>query len=208
MQLSARWGSGRSSGMPEPRYPTLDEFWRRLDARDAEPDLRAALKGRTHREEHGTPRLGAARGAVAEAVAARLLAGSAVPPAALAAFLDQTYDRQLGRGDEQVGLMPTPELIPAGLDLLHSRNFAQLSESEQDELLAQAERGELEGGERFDSSVWFKRIRGKLLLGYGSDPRGMVQMGFPGPSYQPGHIWLDRGEVLARVKRKPGYLHL
>jgi hypothetical protein len=194
--------------MPEPRYPTLEEFWKRLEVRKVEPDLRAQLAQRVSREERGTPRLGAERGAVAAAVAARLLPGSAVPPEALASFLDESYDRQLGRGDERAGVAPTAELIPAGLDLLAGRNFTQLSESEQDELLAAAERGELEGGERFDSSVWFKRIRGKFLLGYGSDPRAMVQMGYPGPSYQPGHIWLDRGEVAARVKRKPGYLRL
>jgi Gluconate 2-dehydrogenase subunit 3 len=194
--------------MPEPRYPTLDEFWERLEVRDTEPDLRAELDGRTRREERSTPRLGDARGAVAVAVAARLLPGSAVPPEALAAFLDETFDRQLGRGDEQAGVMPTPELIPAGLDLLAARGFAALAAEQQDALLEQAERGELDGGERFDSSAWFKRIRGKLLLGYGSDPRGMVEMGFPGPSYKPGHIWLDRGEVAARAKRKPGYLRL
>jgi hypothetical protein len=194
--------------MPEERYPTLEEFWKRLSVRDTEPDLRAQLESRTRREERGTPRLGDARGAIAAAVAARLLPGSAVPPEALASFLDETFDRQLGRGDETVGVLPTPELIPAGLDLLLARRFGELAPSAQDEVLAQAERGELEGGERFDSSVWFKRIRGKFLLGYGSDPRGMVQMGFPGPSYRPGHIWLDRGEVAARAKRKPGYLRL
>jgi hypothetical protein len=194
--------------MPEPRYPTLDEFWKRLDVRDTEPDLRAKLDGRTRREERRTPRLGDARGAVAVAVAARLLPGSAVPPEALAAFLDETFDRQLGRGDEQAGVVPTAELIPSGLDLLAARDFAALGPEQQDALLEQAERGELEGGERFDSSAWFKRIRGKLLLGYGSDPRGMVEMGFPGPSYKPGHIWLDRGEIAARAKRKPGYLRL
>jgi gluconate 2-dehydrogenase gamma chain len=111
--------------------------------------------------------------------------------------------------------MPTPELIPAGLDILdgearsrHGRGFAELEVTQQDALLAQAEQGQIEAGERFDSSVWFKRMRGKLLLGFGSDPRGMVQMGFPGPSYKPGHIWLDRGEVAARAKRKLGYLKL
>jgi Gluconate 2-dehydrogenase subunit 3 len=194
--------------MPDARYPTLDEFWKRLDVRDTEPDLRAELEDRMRRDERGTPKLGAARGAVAAAVAARLLPGSAVPAEALAAFLDDTFDRQLGRGDEQVGVMPTPELIPAGLDLLVQRNFVELDASAQDALLAQAERGELEGGEGFDSAAWFTRTRGKLLLGYGSDPRGMVEMGFPGPSYKPGHIWLDRGEVAARAKRKPGYLRL
>jgi hypothetical protein len=193
--------------MPD-RYPTLEEFWKRLEIRDTEPDLRSELEERMRRQERGTPKLGSDRGAVAAAVADRLLPGSAVPPEALAAFLDDTFDRQLGRGDEQVGVMPTRELIPAGLELLGQHNFVQLDGSAQDSLLAQAERGELEGREGFDSAAWFKRIRGKLLLGYGSDPRGMVQMGYPGPSYQPGHIWLDRGEVAARAKRRPGYLRL
>lgn len=200
--------------MPDQRFPTEDEFWRRLEARDVEPDLRAALRERTAREKHGTPRLGEERGAVAEAVARRLLPGD-VPARALAAFLDWSYDRQLGRGDEAHGTMPTPELIPTGLDVLdresrrgHGRGFAELDDAQQDELLERAEQGGLEGPDGFDATTWFKRVRGKLLLGFGTDPRGMVQMGYPGPSYQSGHIWLDRGEVQARVKRKRGYLQL
>jgi hypothetical protein len=200
--------------MPEERYPTIDEFWRRLGVRDVEADLREALHERTTRDEQGTPRLGAEREAVAAAVARRLLPGD-VPERALAAFLDWSYDRQLGRGDEQHGTMPTPELIPTGLDVLdrearsrHGRSFDALEVANQDELLRLAEKGELQGPEGFDSSTWFRRTRGKLLLGYGSDPRGMVQMGYPGPSYKPGHIWLDRGEVQARVKRRRGYLRL
>jgi hypothetical protein len=203
--------------MPEQRYPTLEEFWRRLEVRHVEPDLRDALRERTGRETLGTPNLGPERGAVAVAVAGRLLPSAAVPAKALAAFLDWSFDRQLGRGDEQVGVLPTSELIPAGLDALtqaarqrHGRRFEELEGDQQDALLAEAERGalQLEGEKRFDSAVWFKRTRGKLLLGYGSDPRGMVEMGFPGPSYETGHIWLDRGEVKARVLRRPGYLQL
>ena len=201
--------------MPDARYPTLDEFWRRLEVREVERDLRQALRERTERESLGTPKLGPVRGATAVAVARRLLPSPAVPAEALAAFLDWSFDRQLGRADEQVGVLPSPELIPAGLDALEQaaqrrdgRSFAELTDDEQDALLAEAERGEVEGGERFDSAVWFKRTRGKLLLGYGSDPRGMVEMGFPGPSYRTGHIWLDRGEVKARTRRRPGYLQL
>jgi hypothetical protein len=203
--------------MPEERYPTLEEFWKRLDIRDVEPDLRQALRERTERERTGTPRLGPDRGAVAAAVARRLVPSAAVPAEALAAFLDWSFDRQLGRGDERAGVLPTPELIPAGLDALeqaaherHGQGFAGLDEGLQDELLAEAERGAvaLAGVEGFDSATWFKRTRGKLVLGYGSDPRGMVEMGFPGPSYRPGHIWLDRGEVLARTRRRAGYLQL
>lgn len=200
--------------MPDARYPTMDEFWRRLDVRDVEPDLRDALRERTSREQLGTPRLGPERGAVAAAVAERLLPGD-VPARALAAFLDSTYDRQLGRGDEAHGTLPSAELIPAGLDALdaearkrYDRGFAELDEAQQDQLLQKTEKGELEGPERFDATTWFKRIRGKLLLGFGTDPRGMVQMGYPGPSYKHGHIWLDRGEVQARAKRRRGYLEL
>lgn len=193
--------------MPEARYPTPDEFWQRLGERGVESDLVQGLRLRTTREHEGTPRLGERRGDVAAAVARRLVPGD-VPPSALAAFLDWSFDRQLGRGDEQAGVLPTAELIPAGLDVLDQRGFLKLADHEQDALLRSAERGELEGPERFDSSAWFKRVRGKLLLGFATDPRGMVQMGFPGPSYKPGHIWLDRGEVLARTKRRRGYLTL
>jgi hypothetical protein len=200
--------------MPDERYPTLDEFWHRLDVRDVEPDLREALHARAARDEQETPRLGPDRGGVAAAVSRRLLPG-AVPPVVLAAFLDWSHDRQLGRGDERHGVMPTPDLIPAGLDVLdaearrrHGRGFAALEPNEQDALLRGAERGELEGPDGFDSATWFKRTRGKLLLGYATDPRGMVQMGYPGPSYKPGHVWLDRGEVQARTKRRRGYLEL
>lgn len=201
--------------MPEPRYPTLAEFWRRLEVRDTEPDLRAVLERRMRREAGGTPRLGSARGGVAAAIAARLLSGSAVPADALAAFLDETFDRQLGRGDERAGVLPTPELIPTGLDAIdaeamkrHGRGFAALGEAEQDVLMRDAERGVLDPRQSFDWPVWFKRLRGKLLLGFASDPRGMVQMGFPGPSYKTGHVWLDRGEVAGRTRRRPGYLWL
>ncbi|MDQ3991435.1 MAG: gluconate 2-dehydrogenase subunit 3 family protein, partial [Actinomycetota bacterium] len=141
----------------------------------------------------------------------RILPG-AVPARALAVFLDEHFDRQLGRADERAGLMPRGDLIPAGFEVLdaaartrHGRSFAELSGDAQVGLLHEAERGELAGPDRFDSSQWFKRVSQLLMLGYGSDPRGMIEMGFPGPSYRPGHVWLDRGEVLARAGRRRGY---
>ena len=146
------------------------------------------------------------------AVVARLLPNT-VPPEALAAFVDEHFDQQLGRGDDRDGLLPRGELLPLGLQLLdeiasreHGRPFADLDGGAQDELLAKAERGELQGAAGFDWSVWFRRLR--ALLGLGSDPRGMVLMGYPGPSYQPGHVGLDEAEVAARVARRRGYLWL
>jgi len=36
----------------------------------------------------------------------------------------------------------------------------------------------------------------------------MVQMGYPGPAFKPGHLWLSQGEIDGRLKRRPGYLEL
>ncbi len=195
--------------MPDERYPTLEEFFTRLDARDVEPDLRDELRERMGRERRPVRRVGVERTVVA--VAERLVPG-AVPATALAAFLDEVFDQQLGRADEPDGLMPRAELIPAGFRTLedhaqkrHGQEFADLTPKEQETLLGEAERGNLKGPPKFDSATWFKRTRGFLLLGYGSDPRGMVEMGFPGPSHRPGHVWLDQGEVAARSARRRGY---
>jgi hypothetical protein len=200
--------------MSDRPYPAdLDEFFRRLDVRGTEPDLRAALRDRLQRGSEPVRRVGNPRTVVA--VARRLVPSDAVPAEALAAFVDDVFDRQMGRADEQVGLMPRQELVPAGFTALdaraereHGRSFGDLDDDAQDELLRSAERGELRGGTGFDAKTWFSRIRELLLLAYGSDPRGMVEMGFPGPSYQTGHVWLDRREVAARARRKPGYLQL
>jgi hypothetical protein len=71
-----------------------------------------------------------------------------------------------------------------------------------------AEQGELPGPQGFSSQLWFSRVRDLALLGFGADPRGMVQMGYPGPSYKPGHVWLGNDEVAARAARKRGYMEL
>jgi Gluconate 2-dehydrogenase subunit 3 len=196
--------------MGERRYPaSMEELFEGLDARDLEPDLRKELRERVFRERRGVRRVGEPDTVVA--VAARLVPG-AVPARALAAFVDEVFDQQKGRGDEQLGLLPRSELMPAGFRALddaaqtaHRTGFAELGGIEQDDLLARAERGDIEGPEGFDSATWFRRVRELLLLGYGSDPRGMVQMGFPGPSYTPGHLWLDVDEVAARERRLLGY---
>jgi hypothetical protein len=198
--------------MHEDRYPTLDEFFRRLEVRDVEPDLRAELSDRLNREGRSVRRVG--NEDTVKAVAERIVPG-AVPPTALAAFLDDVFDKQVGRADDKDGLMPRAELIPRGFRVLEqearkrqNRGFSSLSGDQQDELLGEAEKGNLRDTPTFDSATWFKRTRALLLLGYGSDPRGMVEMGFPGPSYKPGHVWLDEGEIQARVQRRRGYLTL
>ena len=199
--------------MTSPFPQSLDEFFHRLNVRHAEEDLRDELRQRLGRERQAVTRVGPRE--VVVAVCARLVPSDTVPPTALAAFLDEIFDQQKGRGDEQVGLMPRERLIPAGFTALEEaaqrdsgRSFAALDGPAQDELLAKAERGDLEGPEGFDASTWFQRTRALILLGYGSDPRGMIEMGFPGPSYRSGHVWLSELQVRARAERRVGYLEL
>jgi hypothetical protein len=115
----------------------------------------------------------------------------------------------MGRGDERTDVLPREQLMPLGFAILDREvggSFAALAPDAQDDLLSRAERGELHGTEGFDSKVWFERLRDLVLLGFGADPRGMVQMGYPGPSYKPGHLWLEQSGIDARAARKPGYL--
>lgn len=192
------------------RYPSEDEFWKRLEKRGVEDDLVSALHERTGREDTGIHRVGNERTVIA--VVARLLPDT-IPPRSIGAFIDQVFDKQMGRGDEPSGKLPRERMIPAGFSILDERApansvFADLSPDEQDDLLTKAEQGELSGPSGFDSAIWFKRVRDLALLALGSDPRGMVEMGFPGPSYRPGHIWLDEREVEGRAARRSGYMDL
>ena len=191
---------------------SLEEFWAGLEARGVEPDLLETLRQRSAGTTGPIQRVGDE--ALVVAVAERVVPG-VVPARDLAAFLDARFDAQLGRGDERVGLLPREELIPAGFRALdeearrrHGSGFADLPESERDGLLRDAEEGRLPGPEGFDAAEWFGRVRDLLLLAYGSDPRGMVEMGFPGPSYAKGHVWLGKAEVARRAEHAPGYEEL
>jgi hypothetical protein len=195
--------------MPDARYPTESEFWKRLDKRNLEPDLKNELRRRAASQGAAVHRIGPE--ATVIAVIERLLPGSAVPARVLASFAEDSFDKQMGRGDERRGVMARADLLPAGfnqLDEAAGGSFAALGGAAQDRLLAQAEEGQVAGPAGFDSAVWFRRLRDLVLLRYGADPRGMVQMGYPGPSYQTGHVWLDAGEIEGRVRRRPGYMEL
>ncbi len=188
------------------RYPTLEEFWRRLDRREVEADLQAALRARAARVEAQVLRLG--EPATVVAFVEHVLPGSAVPAEVIAGFIESAFDRPMGRGDERSGVLPRAELIPMGFRVLETageRPFAGLPREQQAAVLQRAERGQVAGPPGFDSGLWFRRTRDLALLGYTSDPRGMVQMGYPGPSYRPGYVWLAYGGPEARNRRKPGH---
>ena len=198
--------------MTADRYPTSQEFFERLEVREVEEDLKQELTSRLQRESQPVSLVG--EDSTVVAVASRLLPGD-VPGRALAVFVDQVFDKQLGRGDDPDGLMPRSQHTPAGFKVIddearkrHGAAFAALSGDQQDALLQTAEKGDLQGPEGWDCATWFKRVRQLLILGFGSDPRGMVQMGFPGPSYKPGHLWLGKSGIQARADRRKGYMEL
>ena len=192
---------------------SLEEFFHGLQKRRVEPDLQQRLRARASISVASIERLGDATTVVA--VAARLVPG-AVPAQTLAGFLEANFDLQLGRGDERVGILPRGQLIPAGFRLLdeeatrrHGAAFGEIGVPHQEDLLREAEEGRLGAGvDGFDAGEWFQRVRDLLLLAYGSDPRGMVEMGFPGPSYETGHVWLGETEVARRAARAPGHERL
>jgi hypothetical protein len=123
--------------MAEERFPTLEEFWQRLEKRRVEPDLREQLRERIRREQRGVQRLPAA---TTIAFVARLLPGT-IPPEALAAFVDEHFADRLGVANETVGVLPRDQLIPLGFATVdeaavqrNGQPFADLPGELQDEV--------------------------------------------------------------------------
>src|SRR3954466_14063381 len=130
--------------MPEPRFPTQDEFWRRLDRRKAETDLRDGLKSRASQVDGAVKQLG--RASTVTAFVAQLLPGSAVPASVIAQFLDEHFTEAMGRADEKASLMPRAQRATTGfiqLDEAAGGDFSSLPAQEQQDLMGRAERGEL-----------------------------------------------------------------
>ena len=131
-----------------------------------------------------------------------------MPAPVIAEFIDANFDKQMGRGDERHGTLPRAELLPAGLVALDAEAgaaFHAIGPERQRALLASAEAGKLKGRDGFESALWFARLRELAILAYASDPRGMQEMGFPGPSFRPGYLWLGYAGPDARAKQRPGY---
>ncbi len=132
----------------------------------------------------------------------------------LVGFLDWAVGRPLGRGDRMEGLPPEPELFNEGLKgveqsvrEIYGRQFMELESDEQDEFIKKLQEGRLTGSpwERIPPSVFFVKLLTKALIGYCSHPALWMRMGFPGPSYPEGYVWISRDEVRARRSHRPGW---
>lgn len=133
----------------------------------------------------------------------------------LVGFLDWAVDKPLGRGDRLEGMPDEAVLFREGLKGVEESvkagyakdSFKELSPEEQDGFLTALQEGKLEGGVwgRIPPSYFFIKLLTKALTGYCSHPLAWMRMGFPGPSFPEGYVWITHEEVLARQRHTPGW---
>ncbi len=133
----------------------------------------------------------------------------------LVGFLDWAVDRPLGRGDRPEGAPEDAILFKEGLKGVEESvkagygkgSFTELTPGEQDGFLTELQEGRLEGGiwDGISPSYFFIKLLTRALIGYCSHPLVWMRMGFPGPSYPEGYVWITHEELPARRQHKPGW---
>jgi hypothetical protein len=76
-------------------------------------------------------------------------------------------------------------------------------------VLRAVQEGKAEGGVWRDipSALFFRKLMQKAVAGYCAHPKVWMRIGFYGPAYPEGYVWVSAAEVQSRHERKPGYLH-
>jgi hypothetical protein len=128
----------------------------------------------------------------------------------LVGWMDRAVGEPLGRGDWRPDMPSEEELYHAGLRLLDEfarardgQTFAALTNVRQDEFITALQAGNPPHGEV--GRYFFHRFYEKALHGYFAHPRVWMRIGFYGPSYPEGYLWLDRNGVRRRHARAPGW---
>ena len=144
---------------------------------------------------------------VLRAVLGLLLPG--VPPAIdLAAFVDATTGRALGRGDRPEGTPAEAELFRGGLGALRHAGFAAMGDDDQRALIGRMRRGEADDELGVPAKLFVDRLLDKALTGYLAHPDTWERIGFQGPAYPEGYAWIGPAEIRARHDKKPGWKSL
>ncbi|MEW5744754.1 MAG: gluconate 2-dehydrogenase subunit 3 family protein [Nitrospirota bacterium] len=132
----------------------------------------------------------------------------------LVGFVDGALGKPLGRGDRREGIPEEAGLFHKGLtgiqetaQAMFGRSFVELHETQQDAVLGAIQDGAAKGGVWRDipSPYFFTRLMTKALTGYCAHPFAWMRMGFPGPSYPEGYVWITEQEVQARRRHFPGW---
>ncbi len=134
----------------------------------------------------------------------------------LVGFLDWAIPLPLGYGDRPERVPDDPTIFREGLrgvaqtarGMFAGRSFQQLSDGDKDRVLRAVQEGRAEGGvwQRIPGPVFFRKLMVKALNGYCAHPKVWARIGFYGPAYPEGYVWISRHEVEARRARKPGYI--
>lgn len=153
----------------------------------------------------------------AEAVTMKALLECLVPQSEgldLVGYVDKVIGRPLGRGDRPEGLLPENELFKEGLvaidqasKLLMQKPFSELSLPNRSDFLRRLQSEGVSGEiwERVPFQTFLTRLLMKALTGYCSHPRVWLRMGFPGPSYPEGYVWITEAEIRQRRRHFPGW---
>lgn len=132
----------------------------------------------------------------------------------LVGFVDWAMGKPLGRGDRQEGLPPEEILFSKGIAGIQETaremfksDFTVLKEYQKDEVLTALQEGLAKGRtwEEIPSRQFFIKLLVKALTGYCSHPFAWMRMGFPGPSYPEGYVWIRQPEIRARRRHFPGW---
>lgn len=132
----------------------------------------------------------------------------------LVGFIDWAVRRPLGRGDRRAGMPDEETLFHLGLEGLDETalamfgvHFAALDASQRDTILSTVQRGESRGAiwDRIPSPLFFASFYAKALHGYFAHPRVWRRIGFMGPAYPEGYLWMSAGEVRMRHERRAGW---
>lgn len=187
-------------------FRSLKEGW---DDRTLEIlDERARTNYARDRLEHFTER---------EAVAMRGALARLIPQTEeidLVGFIDGRMWDALGRGDRRPGMPDEIEVLKSGLfgldeaaEHLHRMTFSELGGEEQDAILRLVQENKAPGGSwtKVPGDYFFQRLYARALTGYYSHPKVWQRIGFYGPSYPEGYLWLSRADVGQRHKRAPGW---
>jgi len=121
----------------------------------------------------------------------------------LVGFLDWAVGKPLGRGDREEGMPAEEEFFHLGIRGTEetslkkfNRSFAELTPEEQDSILSDIQQG---------NTKFFIKLLSKALIGYCAHPLAWMRMGFPGPAYPEGYVWIEQMQILQRRKHFPGW---
>ncbi len=165
---------------------------------------------RRDRLEHFSPE----EAAVLEAALARMIPQREEEKIDLVGFVDSVLDMPLGRGDREHGMPRDDILIHKGLsgiretaEEMFRSSFTALVKDQQEAVLKSIQEGSARGKtwDEISSQRFFIKLMMKAITGFCAHPFAWMRMGFPGPSYPEGYVWITRPGMRARSRHFPGW---